>query len=178
MAKTPRDSAGDGGNRGPKGAAKAPVRRRGSTRRLGAIVPPISRKLIGRKAMRLADLLDNWADVVGPEFAKHTTPIRLIPGKDGKPGTLHVAISPSFAPVWQHGEPQLLARINDYLGHSAAVSRVALKHQSRAPELPPRRRVVGAAAKQDLAEKLSTIEDESLRDSLERLGLAILSRQK
>ena len=153
-------------------------RRKGSTRRLGAIIPPISRKLVGRKAMRLADLLDNWTDVVGAEFAKHTAPIRLIPGKDGKPGTLHVAISAGFAPIWQHAEPQLLARINDYLGQSAAIARVALKHQSRPPEFRPKRQKVGAAAKNDLAEKLSTIEDATLRDSLERLGLAILSRQK
>ncbi|MEM6902171.1 MAG: DciA family protein [Pseudomonadota bacterium] len=170
MGNKPQD------NHGTRSANRR--RRKGSTRRLGAIVPPITRKLVGRKAMRLADLLEHWPDVVGVEFAKHTAPIRLIPGKDGKPGALHVAISAGFAPIWQHAEPQLLARINDYLGQAAAISRVALKHQSRPPEMRAKTVKVGAAAKSDLAEKLSTIEDATLRNSLERLGLAILSRQK
>ena len=134
--------------------------------------------MIGRKAMRLADLLENWGDVVGRDFAKHTAPLKIIPGKNGRPGTLHVSISASFAPMWQHGEPQLLARINDYLGDPNGIGRVALKHQNRPVALPPRKQNVGAAKKQELTSKLADVENPALRESLERLGLAILSRGK
>ena len=139
---------------------------------------PINRKAVGKKAMRLAALLDNWSDVVGADFARHTAPLKIIPGKGANAGTLHVSISASFAPMWQHGEPQLLARINDYLGDPNAIGRVALKHQIRPSNPKARKQNVGAAKRQELNANLKNIENEALRDSLERLSLAILSRGK
>ncbi|MEO0392911.1 MAG: DciA family protein [Pseudomonadota bacterium] len=147
-------------------------------RPLGAVLRPINRKAVGRKAMQLADLLDHWPDVVGRDFAQHTAPLKIIPGKGQAPGTLYVSISASFAPMWQHGEPQLLARINDYLGHPQAIGRVALKHQIRPTNAKPRKKNVGAAKRQELSDDLKKIENTALRDSLERLSLAILSRGK
>ena len=153
-------------------------RRTGRLRSLSAVLRPMNRQMIGSKAMRLADLLDNWSDVVGHDFAKHTAPLKIIPGKNGHAGTLHVSISASFAPIWQHGEPQLLARINDYLGDPNGIGRVALKHQNRPVAAAPRKQIVGAAKKQELTGKLADVENPALRESLERLGLAILSRGK
>ena len=153
-------------------------RRRGSLRPLNAIIRPISRKAVGSKSMRLADLLDHWADVVGPQFAEHTAPIKVIAGKGQQDGTIQIAISAGFARIWQHAEPQLLARINDYLGGAPRITRVALKHQSRPAAPPVKRRAVGAATRKQLSENLDGVENPALRDSLERLGLALLSRGK
>ena len=161
-------------------AETAPEKRRtsGRLRPLGAVLRPMNRQMIGRKRMQLASLFDNWADVVGHDFAKHTAPLKIIPGKNGRPGILHVSISASFAPMWQHGEPQLLARINDYLGDPSGIGRVALKHQNRPVAPMPRKQNLGAAKRQELAGNLADVENPALRESLERLGLAILSRGK
>jgi len=157
----------------------APNRRRsGSLQTLNTIIRPISRNAVGKKSMRLADLLDHWSDVVGPQFAEHTAPIKVLPGQGLQGGTVYVAINPGFAPIWQHAEPQLLARINDYLGGAPRITRVALKHQSRPAAPIIRRRAVGAASRKQLAQNLDGVENPALRDSLERLGLAILSRSK
>jgi hypothetical protein len=155
-----------------------PVRRTGSgLRPLSAIVPAISRKAIGAKAMRLAALLDHWPDVVGKDFAQHTAPLKIIPGRDGHDGSLHLAISASFAPVWQHAEPQLLARINNYLGGEPRIGRVVLKQQSRPTPPRPQRRQIGAAERQRIADDVASISSPELRHALERLGLALLARQ-
>lgn len=181
IGKPPDDSAPGSGAPPrpirPGTAARGKPERSGGLRPVAALVPALSRQAIGRKALHLANLLEYWADVVGAEIACHTTPLRIRGGRDGQPATLELAVSASYAPIWQHAEPQLLARINDYFGGNPRIGRVALKQQSRPETRRHVRRNVGAAAARDLSENVAKIDDPELRNALERLGLAILAHQ-
>ena len=154
--------------------AEITLDRRGRFRRLGASVPGLIRPLARSRGTALASLLAEWPLIVGDELARVSLPDKLTGT------TLRLLVVPAAALVLQHDAPQIVARINAYYGR-AAVSRLALVQGPLplAPSLPPRSRPALPAHRQ-AALKTATqgIADERLKAALERLGRAILARDK
>jgi hypothetical protein len=148
--------------------------RRGRFKRVGATVPGLIRPLAKARGTALASLLAEWPLIVGDELARVSLPEKLTGT------TLRLLVAPSAALVLQHDAPQIMARINAYYGRTA-VSRLALV-QGPLPIAPtplPRRRPTLPAHRQ-AALKTATegIADDRLKAALERLGRAILARDK
>ncbi len=153
-----------------------PAERRGRMRPIAAELPGLIGKPLGRRGFAEGGLVADWAAIVGEEVARHAKPLRLsFPRGERREGSLTLRVRGAFAVELQHLAPQLLERINGYLGY-AAIARLKLEQgrlpRPRAPALaaPP---ALDSAAAEHLARRLAGIEDPGLRDALEGLGRAV-----
>jgi hypothetical protein len=150
--------------------------RRGRMRPIAAELPGLIGKPLGRRGFGEGGLIADWAAVVGEEVAGHAMPLKLaFPRGERREGTLTLRVRSAFAVELQHMAPQILERINGYLGWGA-IARLKLE-QGRLPRpRPPALRQpapLDAAAAGDLARDLGRIEDAELRQALEGLGRAL-----
>jgi hypothetical protein len=137
-------------------------------------------KLVGdafaRQGFASAELVTRWDDIVGQEIAAHSEPIKLqwprrTDGEDSEAGTLVLRVEGPAAIEIQHLAALICERVNRFLGWRV-VGRLALR------QAPLRRRQTPArttdpAATVPVAENLSDIKDEDLRQALARLGAAV-----
>ena len=149
-------------------------------RPVAASLPKIAAKAIGRRGFAEAALITDWDTIVGKELARVSQPEKLAfsPG-ERRNGTLHIRVQGGVATELQHLEPLVVERINSHFGYGA-IARLKLTHAPlRQP--PPRRRerkppVVQASPEQRAAldNVLATVDDQEVKDALNRLGKAIL----
>lgn len=143
--------------------------------RAGALLSSAAGKLYKRHGFANAEVLTEWPRVVGERLAEATVPEKLT-----RDGTLTIKVTPAFALELQHLEPQVLDRIATYFGHQA-VKRLRLVQGHVPPPTPrprPRRpRDLEAAEVQALEGRLASVEDDDMKQALDRLGRAILGSQ-
>lgn len=150
--------------------------RRARMRPIAAELPGLLGKPLGKRGFGEGGLIADWAAVVGEEVARHAKPLRLsFPRGERRDGTLALRVRSAFAVELQHMAPQLLERINGYLGYGA-IARLRIEHgtmaRSNAPVLltpVP----LEAVEEKRLARDLAGIGDASLREALEGLGKAV-----
>lgn len=149
---------------------------RALTRSLTAITRPILEK----RGAAFASLVATWPEIVGPRLGPDTAIEKLVTPRDRSPGTLHLRVTPALALEVQHLTPQLIERINGFLGY-AAVGRITL---IQAPIQRPRSRrsvtprpLRDSLAESRAAEQSAEIEDPELRESLRRLGAQLLAKR-
>ena len=131
-------------------------------RPVGALVPQLTRPAFRGRSPAAAQLLSDWAAVVGPALAAVTQPRRL------SGTTLTLACSGPIAMELQHMSDELIARINGHLGR-AAVARLRFVQQALpGPVAPP-----PVAAPVGPPPELPGIAPGKLHDALSRLGQAI-----
>jgi hypothetical protein len=150
--------------------------RRGRMRPIAAELPGLVGKPLGQRGFGEGGLVSDWAAVVGEEVARHAAPLKLaFPRGERRGGTLTLRVRSVFAVELQHMAPQVLERINGYLGYGA-VSRLRLE-QGRLPR--PRASALAAPlpldpiAAQHLDAALGEIEDPGLSAALKGLGQAV-----
>jgi len=137
-------------------------------RPVGALVPGLTRATFRRRAPAAAQVMADWAAIVGPALAAVTTPRRL------QSGILTLACAGPVAMELQHLADELLARINRHLG-SQTVTRLrfvqdALPPAPRPAPPAPSPKAVAAAEK-----AASSVPPGPLRDALAALGRAVLT---
>ena len=169
------------GRRAPP-AEEAQPKRGGSPRAIAHLVPKLTQTALGRRGLAEANLLANWPNIVGAERAAVCLPEKLaFPRGQRNDGTLHLRVGSAAALELQHDAPLLIERINGYFGY-AAVARLRFLQAPLAG--PKAKRVTTAKRRPDPSElatirqRLQTIEDDEMRETLERLGLAILSESR
>ena len=105
-------------------------------RPISALIPAVTRPAFKKQSPAAAQLMADWAAIVGPDLAAATQPHRFASG------TLTLGCSGPMALELQHLAGPLMARINAYLGH-ALVRQLRFVQTGRLP-LPaaaaPRRR--------------------------------------
>ena len=105
--------------------------RRGATRQVGALLPALTRRALGKHGFSTAALVTDWRVIVGAEVAENCQPERLaFPRGKRSDGVLHIRTSSAYALELQHIAPQVVERINVFLGY-AAISRLKLIHAPR-----------------------------------------------
>ena len=82
-------------------------------RAIGALVPGLTRAAFRKRSPAGAQVLSDWATIVGPALAATTTPRRL------SGTTLTLACAGPMALELQHMAGPLMARINGHLGRVA-----------------------------------------------------------
>ncbi|MDZ4374864.1 MAG: DciA family protein, partial [Phenylobacterium sp.] len=60
-----------------------------------------------------------WREVVGPEVARRTEPVKLTRGRAGGPSTLEIRVAGPAAAIIQHQAHEILSRVNLFLGPNA-----------------------------------------------------------
>lgn len=142
------------------------------------ILDPVMR----RRAGVSIGLVQSWDEIVGPRLAGRTRPEkiqwpkRLSDDDPFEPATLVIACEGAAALHLQHETSEVIGRVNAYLGFPAIGRiRIVQKPVHRAAEASrPRPRVLSAPEKARLSTAVSGIEDNGLREALERLGASIL----
>ncbi len=130
-----------------------------------------------------------WTEIVGAALARRTEPAKLTapragPGGAGGGASLELRVEGPSAAIVQHQAPDILARVNLFLG-AGAVARLRIVQgplrglaNRDAPALhAARRRVKGpldAAAEQALADSLAKAPEGRLKAALERLGREVM----
>ena len=121
-----------------------------------------------------------WTEVVGERLSKLCEPVRIIKGK-GRPGTLEIRVAGAYAPLIQHQSQVVIDRINLYLG-TGTIDRLRLIQGplSTLPKAPPapRPKPLNAAEELRLRESLGDVGDDKLRETLLKLGRAVLQKSK
>jgi hypothetical protein len=133
---------------------------------IGSLVPALTRPAFKRRSPAGAQLLADWAQVVGPALAAVTAPLRL------SAGTLTLACAGPVAMELQHLAPELIGRINGHLGR-VAVERLRFVQQSlpaRAAAPAPRPDAPLPAPVQD---RLAALPEGELRQALENLARGV-----
>lgn len=132
------------------------------------------------------DILAAWPEIVGERLARYCRPSKLewprrrrkaadTPADASESGTLVVRVEGVFAIELQHLAPVVIQRINAHYGW-ACVGRIVLQQDrvgrggpaASRPSVDPERR--GA-----VAHAVARIEDEGLREALDRLGIAVVA---
>ena len=154
--------------------------RRGRLRALAAEVPRIAGTVLGKHGFGEAQLVAQWAAIIGEDIARAASPEKLSFARgERRDGTLHLRVAPARALEIQHREPVLLERINAFFGYRA-VARLALRQAppvSRARQLPPPTRQLETGERSWLESRVADIEDPELRGALQRLGEAVIGRK-
>jgi hypothetical protein len=138
-------------------------------RALGAAVPALTRRALGRRGFAEGGLALDWAAIVGEEVAANTLPVKVAyPRGERSGGTLHLKVASGYALVITHCEPQLLERVNAYLGYGA-IARLKLTqgHIARPPQRPESDRDSAAA------EPVAGVDDPELAAALGSFSRAL-----
>jgi hypothetical protein len=149
-------------------------------RPIGRTVPEIAGAALGKRGLAFGALITDWDTIVGPNLARRTAPEKLsFPRGKREDATLHIRAMGPVALELQHLEPQILERINGFFGYRA-VSRLRILHGTlpAATVRAPRPRSLTMDEEVRLTETTASVDDPELREALERLGRAMLSRQR
>src|SRR5664279_5047025 len=128
-----------------------------------------------------AEILARWGDIVGPEVAAHSEPMKInwpkpMGDEDPEPATLVLRVEGPAALEIQHLSAVILERVNRFFGWQA-IGRIALRQaplRRREPPTPPPPLDPEIAAR--IAAGMPEIKDEELRQALARLGAAIKTK--
>jgi hypothetical protein len=130
-----------------------------------------------------ADVLRvRWREIAGEVLAARTEPVKLVRSRTGEGATLEIKVDGPAAALIQHQAPQILARVNLFLG-SGAVTKLRIvqgKVSARAVAgVQPRSRrlkntPLDAAAEAELEAGLAQAPDGPLKRSLIKLGREVL----
>lgn len=170
----------------PNGGANA--RRLTSARPLGELISrPIS-NAVKKRGFATADILSDWPDIVGERYAARVQPARLNwpratggAGDDAPdPATLTVHTDGATALFLSHELPTLIDRINAYFGW-AAVGRIKIVQRpvvARKKADPAPLRELTRDEEDELSKKVSEVTAPHLRRALERLGRAVIAKNR
>ncbi len=136
---------------------------------LGSLIPSITRPAFRKKSPAGAQILADWAQIVGPALAAATSPLRLTSG------TLTLACSGPVAMELQHLGPELIGRINGQLGR-AVVERLRFVQQAPAGSpraAAPRPALATAPVPASVQDRLAALPEGELRLALENLARGV-----
>jgi hypothetical protein len=159
-----------------------------SSKRVGSFVPALVREALRRRGFTNIDIVLRWREIVGPELAAQTWPLRiewprrqeeaLRPDGTAEAGgqrtRLVVGTAPARALDVEYAKRDIVERVNRYLGYRATTELTAAPDYSVAPE-PERRRdrqPLMDVSEGDAQER----EGDPLKAALGRLGAAVARR--
>ncbi|MFM9860839.1 DciA family protein [Pseudoxanthobacter sp. M-2] len=146
---------------------------------VGRAIDPACR----RRGFASSELVTLWPELVGAEVAEGSRPEKLVwprrrgEAGEGEPATLMVSADGPTALILTHAGPQLVERLNAFLGWRA-IARIRVEQNFRPPPPPPVRRRTRPLAPDEaaaLAARAGGIANGGLRQAVERLGRAVLS---
>ncbi len=147
---------------------------------VAGLLDPVMR----RRAGISVGLVQSWEEIVGPQLAARSRPLKVTwPSRADdrgtfEPGTLIVACEGLAALHIQHQTSEILGRLNAFLGFSG-IGRIRIVQKPVSQQPPPRRAPppLPPGAAEAVGRRVSSVEDDALRASLERLGRSVLAEK-
>ncbi|QBF33814.1 DUF721 domain-containing protein [Thalassococcus sp. S3] len=138
------------------------------------------------RGFAVSRLLTHWDDVVGADICKIARPVNISYGRGGLGATLTLLTTGAQAPMLEMQKEQLRHKVNAVYGYNAishiritqtaptgfSEGKVAFEARPRDHVQDAPRPEVAAAAKETAA----PVEDEDLRNALERLGRNVMTK--
>jgi hypothetical protein len=127
-------------------------------------------------------LIARWREVVGADIARRTEPVKLTKGRNGGPSSLEIRVAGPSAAIVQHQAPDILARVNLFLGPEAVqklrIVQGPLQHKAQTKPPPRRMAPLDAAEEAGLAKGLAEAPDGKLKSALLALGRGVLRHRR
>ncbi len=160
-----------------------------TARAVGSYMPKLARKAFEQHGFSTTTLLTSWGGIVGAEFARTTTPERLVWPHAGPRGrdkgdrddprrgaTFVLSVDPSRALEIEYKAHQILERLNIYFGYRA-IDRLRIRQAPFEMAQPamlhgPSR---GPGTLAPPMPEILAIHDPALRDALARLRTSVLT---
>jgi len=154
-------------------------------RTLSLALDKIARDAVGKDWALYASLIEHWREIVGEEYAKSTSPVKITFPKGKKDGdkwagqraegTLHIRLPQGLAMSFGFLNETVRSRINAFFGYTA-VSRIVLEtYYPTSRPLPAQEpAVLSESDKALLSESLKDVENEELREILHQLGESVI----
>jgi hypothetical protein len=134
----------------------------------------LTKNVFQKHGFQQADILARWAEIAGPEIAAAARPERIRWPKGAEAakqgGTLHLVAKAGRALDVQYAVPQIISRINSYIGFGAVSAVKVIASQEMPPTPKPSKPAVQAP-------HISGITDGDLQSALSRLGQAVASEK-
>ena len=121
-----------------------------------------------------------WKEIVGEQIAKRTEPVKLSKVKAGEPAALEIRVAGAAAALIQHQAPEIVARVNLFLGAGAVnklrIVQGPLRNVNPESVRPTRRPLppLDAGKEAELAASLAAEPDGPLKAALLSLGRGVL----
>lgn len=156
-------------------------------RPLSTSISKLTSATFSKKFVALGRVLNNWNDIIGPDMSVKAQPIKIHYRKpktagDKPEATLEIASSSADAALLHYQKDLILARINQLFGdqwitglrfvHIAANTENNFTPPKKLPAPLPQADLDG------LKHDLSQIEDEEIRNCLEKLGQSVLKKER
>lgn len=150
-------------------------------------VARLTKDTFSRKFVSLGRILSCWKDVVGPEMAGRTQPVKLHyrkpkSEKDKPQAALDIAVTSADATLLHYQKDLILERINQLFGERW-VTAIRFVHAAAntdvlAPEESPLASVrLSKDELESVKAVVSGVEDEEIRNKLEKLGQDVLKKR-
>jgi hypothetical protein len=151
-------------------------------RTLAHAVDKVARQTAGKDWGLYANLLDHWAEIVGTEYARVTTPVKITfpyqPNEaQRKNGVLTVRLPKGLAMEFSFKADLIRMRVNSYCGYEA-FTRVALDAAAMPVPVARTEKKIDHEALKVLKEQAAEIDNSELREALEKFGEAMLGRSE
>jgi hypothetical protein len=149
-----------------------------SAKPLSVLLTDVFTDAYAKQGFAARELVTRWAEIAGPEIAAHCEPLKIqwprpVEGQPQEPATLVLRVEGPMALEIQHSSDILLQRVNRFFGWSA-VGRLALRQAPLSRrDRPAASHAPDPRAVAEVAETLSSVEDDELRAALARLGASI-----
>jgi hypothetical protein len=141
-------------------------------RPVGTLVPHLTRPAFRRRAPATAQVLADWAAIVGPAIAAVTTPRRLTSG------SLTIACAGPIAMELQYLAGELMGRINAHLGSQVVTGLRFVQTTTLGPDQPSQPAPTDPADIAAIEAAVASLPESELRAALAALGRALLTRDK
>jgi hypothetical protein len=149
-----------------------------SAKPLSVLLTDVFTDAYAKQGFAARELVTRWTEIAGPEIAAHCEPLKIqwprpVEGQPQEPATLVLRVEGPMALEIQHSSDILLQRVNRFFGWSA-VGRLALRQAPLSRrDRPAASHAPDPRAVAEVAETLSSVEDDELRAALARLGASI-----
>ena len=155
-------------------------------RTIATVVDNVARSTIGKDWSLYAALLSHWTEIVGPDYAEVTTPVKISFPK-GKPseekwaqhartdGVLHVRLPQGLTMEFTARSEQIRSRIAAYFGYPAIERIMFEPYYHQASEPPRTKDPADPQLLSSMKEQAQGVENDDLRQALEKLGEALLT---
>ncbi|MDP3175256.1 MAG: DciA family protein [Phenylobacterium sp.] len=157
-----------------------PVRRAPPT--AGRSLNKLVRELDGRFGQGPGALQARWREIVGEQIARRTEPVKLTRKRAGSAAALEIRVAGPAAAIIQHQAPEILARVNLFLGEGAVDKLRIVQGPLRAAATPSAARrkppPLDAAKEAELARGMETVADSPLKAALLALGRGVMRRER
>jgi hypothetical protein len=148
-------------------------------RSIASAIDKIARQTVGKDWSLYANLLDHWIEIVGPEYAAVSTPVKVtFPHQPHEPrrrgGTLTIKLPKGLVMEFTFKVDSIKQRINNYFGDEI-IARIVFEPTHGVPKVKATPTVLDAAVAGELQQKTAGVEQDDLRNALQSFGEAVVT---